>query len=128
MMNVKKILLSGTLGGIIDFLLGWLFYGIIFNDLYPEGESMNLFLVFLGCMTNGYFISYILTNWARPVTVLNGVKSGAIIGFFTSLSMNLFMYSNMPINYKNMSIDIVITTIMSALVALVITYTNKRLN
>lgn len=128
MMNLKKTVVSGTLGGIVDFLLGWVFYGIIFYDLYPEGESMNLINVFLGCMTNGYFISYILTNWVRPVNVVTGVKSGAIIGFFTSLSMNLFMYATMPINFKNMAIDLVITTIMSALVALVIAFTNKKLN
>lgn len=126
-MNFKKILLSGTSGGFVDFLLGWLFYGFLFNDLYPEGESMNLFLVFLGCMTNGYFISYVITNWVQPINFTNSISAGALIGFFTSLSMNLFMYSNMLLNYKNMAIDIIITIVMSSLVALTVFVINSKI-
>ena len=126
-MNFKKILLSGTFGGFVNFLLGWIFYGFLFNDLYPEGETMNLFMVFLGCMTNGYFISYVITNWVKPYSISNSVSAGALIGFFTSLSMNFFMYSNMPINYKNMSIDILITSVIFSLVTLSVFVINGKI-
>jgi len=32
-MKTKNFVVSGLAGGIADFLLGWLFYGIIFNNI-----------------------------------------------------------------------------------------------
>jgi len=115
-MNVKNLLVSGIVGGIVNFLLGWLFYGILFNDIYPEGEDMNLVFTFLGCLTFGLFIAFIFTKWAGIKAPLTGMKAGAVVGFFTSLSMNFFMYSNMPVNYQNIVLDVVISIVIGSLV------------
>jgi hypothetical protein len=114
-MNVKNFLVAGIVGGIVNFLLGWVFYGMLFNDIYLEGEEMNLVLTFLGCLTSGLFVAFIFTKWASITMPLTGLKAGAIIGFFTSLSMNFFMYSNKAVNYQNIALDVVISIVMGAL-------------
>ena len=114
-MNAKFFLVSGTVGGIINFLLGWVLYGIMFKDIYPEGENMNLIFTFLGCLTYGLFIAYIFIKWAGITNPFTGIKAGGLIGFFTSLSMNLYMYSNKPVNYQNMALDVIITILISAI-------------
>ncbi|HSN47636.1 MAG TPA: hypothetical protein VLR29_02640 [Flavobacterium sp.] len=126
-MNVKNFLVSGVIAGIINFLLGWVFYGILFKDIYPEGETMNLVFTFLGCLTYGLFIAYVFTKWAGITNPVIGLKAGAVIGFFTSLSMNLYMYSNRPVNYQNMALDVLITIVISAIMGAAIASINGKL-
>jgi len=115
-MNVKNFLVSGTVGGIVNFLLGWVFYGMLFPNIYPEDEEMNLAFTFLGCLTSGLFVAYIFAKWASITTPLTGLKAGAIIGFFTSLSMNFFLYSNKAANYQNIVLDVAISVVIGAIV------------
>lgn len=126
-MKTKNFLVSGVAAGVLNFLLGWLFYGILFKNIYPEGENMNLVFTFLGCLTYGLFIAYIFTKWAGITIPITGIKAGAIIGFFTSLSMNLYMYSNMPPNYENMALDVVITIVISAVMGAAIAMINGKM-
>jgi hypothetical protein len=126
-MNVKIFLVSGVIAGIINFLLGWMFYGILFKDIYPEGENMNLIFTFLGCITYGLFIAYVFIKWAGISNPITGIKAGAVIGFFTSLSMNLYMYSNKPVNYQNMALDVVITIAISAIMGAAIAFLNGKM-
>ena len=126
-MNVKKILVSGAVGGIINFLLGWVFYGILFKEIYPEGENMNLIFTFLGCLTYGLLIAYVFIKWAGITNPFTGIKAGAVIGFFTSLSMNLYMYANKPVNYQNMALDVIITIAISAVMGAAIAFVNDKM-
>lgn len=126
-MNVKNFLVSGVVGGIVNFLLGWVFYGMLFKDIYPEGENMNLLFTFLGCLTYGLFLAYIFTKWAGITNPVTGIKAGAVIGFFTSLSMNLFMYSNRTVNYQNMALDVIITIVISAFMGAIIAFVNGKM-
>jgi phosphate/sulfate permease len=126
-MKTKNFLVSGVVAGIFNFLLGWLFYGILFKDIYPEGENMNLVFTFLGCLTYGLFIAYVFTKWAGITISLTGIKAGAIIGFFTSLSMNFFMYSNRTVNYQSMALDVIITIVISAIMGAAIALINGKM-
>ena len=115
-MNLKNFIIGGIVGSIVDFLLGWIFYGMLFKDIYPASENQNLTFIFLGCLTFSLFVSYIFNKWAMISTIATGVIAGAIIGFFYGLSMNFFMYSDMPFNATNMFLDVAINIIMSAFV------------
>ncbi|MBY0486295.1 MAG: hypothetical protein K2P85_03760 [Flavobacteriaceae bacterium] len=126
-MNVKNFIVGGIVGGIVNFLLGWLFYGILFKEVYPQNEHMNLTFIFLGCMTYGFFMSFIFTKWAAITRPITGIKAGAIIGLFTSLSMNFFMYSNMAINYQNMAIDVLISILLGAGIGAAIAVVNGKI-
>ena len=126
-MNLKNFIIGGIVGGIVDFLLGGVFYGMLFKDLYPQTESTNFTFIALGCITSGFFISYIFTKWAGITNPVTGLIAGATIGFFTSLSMNFFMYSGMSLNIQNMVTDIVISTIIGAAMGAAVALVNGKL-
>ncbi len=127
-MNVKNFLVSGIVGGIVEFLLGWLFYGILFKNSFPTNGNENMLFIFLGCMTFGFFVSYNFTKWAGISNVATGLKAGAVIGLFMSLYSNFFMNSmTAEINYQTMGLDVVITVVMAALVGAVIALVNGKL-
>ncbi len=126
-MNLKNFFIAGIVGGIVDFLLGWVFYGMLFKDIYPQNENTNLTFIFLGCMTSGFFISYVFTKWAGITNSVTGLIAGAVIGFFTSLSMNFFMYSSLPLNTQNLVTDVVISTIIAACMGAAIAIVNGKI-
>ncbi|MFC4816819.1 MULTISPECIES: hypothetical protein [unclassified Flavobacterium] len=119
-MNLKNFIIGGILGGIVDFLLGWVFYGMLFKNIYPPSENENLTFIFLGCLTYAFLLSFVFNKWAHIAKFTSGVTAGAIIGFFYGLSMNFFMYSNMAFNPTNMLLDVAINIFMSAIVGGVI--------
>lgn len=126
-MNAKSFLVSGVVGGIVDFFLGYLFYGILFKDFFSQNESMNLLFIFLGCMSYGMFISYIFNKWAGITIPITGFKSGAVIGLFTSLIMNFFMFANMVVNYQHFALDVVVSIVLSAFVGTSVAFVNGKL-
>ncbi|MGH2665382.1 hypothetical protein [Flavobacterium sp.] len=126
-MNLKNFFIAGIVGGIVDFLLGWVFYGMLFKDLYPQNENTNLLFIFLGCMTFGFFMSYIFTKWAGITNVVTGLSAGAVIGFFNSLSMNFFMYSSRELNIQHMLTDIVVCILMGACIGAAVAFVNGKL-
>ncbi len=113
-MSLKKILISGLAGSIVYFFLGWIFYGMMFTDIYASETEPNLLFIYLGGLTFALMVAYIFVRWAKISTVLTGATGGGIIGMFYSLSMNFFMYANMEINYTSIALDVAITFVMSA--------------
>lgn len=113
-MNVKNFIIGGIVGGIVDFLLGWVFYGMLFTNIYPQNPNTKLEFIFLGCMTFGFFISLIFTKWAGITSLVTGLKAGAVIGLFYGLSMNFFMYSSQAVDYKLLGLDTVVNILMGA--------------
>ena len=113
-MNAKNFIVGGIVGGIVDFLLGWVFYGMLFTSIYPENENTKLEFIFLGCMTFGFLISLIFTKWAGITSLMSGLKAGAVIGLLYGLSMNFFMYSSQPVNYQLLGLDTIVNVLMGA--------------
>lgn len=130
-MKTKNFLVSGIAGGIVFFLLGWLFYVILFKDFFPpnpnEGNE-NILLIFLGCLTYGLFIAYIYTKWAVISTLATGAKAGAVIGLFLGLYWNFFYLAMNPgYPYESFGVDMLITIVSSAIVGAVIGVVNGKL-
>lgn len=129
-MNAKNFIVGGIVGGIVDFLLGWLLWGIVFAGVFPvtDESQMNMLFIFLGCMTFGFFISYIFSKWANIATAVTGALAGAIIALFLSLFNNFFHYSNTPTpDYKLFVIDLALTAFCGAIVGGVIGFLNGKM-
>jgi hypothetical protein len=130
-MKTKNFLISGLAGGIVDFLLGWLFYGILFKDYFPapaEESTQTMILILLGCITFGLFVAYIFTKWAQITTAATGAKAGAIIGLFLALFMNFFnMAMNTEATTQMFAMDVGVSIVMSAIVGAVIGAVNGKL-
>jgi phage shock protein PspC (stress-responsive transcriptional regulator) len=124
-MNAKKFLVSGVVGGIANFFLGWLIFGILFESQFPvqEGEVMNLTMIALGCLIAGLFIAYIFTKWAHISNGKTGLKAGAIIGLFLALYYDFYDNATNTIDaidWQTMRLDVVLTIVMTALTGAII--------
>ncbi|NNK82426.1 MAG: hypothetical protein HKO92_04835 [Flavobacteriaceae bacterium] len=129
-MKTKNFLISGIVGGIVNFLLGWLFYGLLFVDSFPQPEesSNTLIMIFLGCLTFGLFLAYIFTHWAQITTASTGAKAGAIIGIFMGFYFNFFnMAMNTEATYQLFALDLGISIIMTAITGAIIALINGKL-
>jgi hypothetical protein len=129
-MKTKNFLVSGLAGGVADFLLGWLIYGILFKDTFPpmEEHSNTMIMIFLGCLTFGLFLAYIFTKWANISTAATGAKAGAIIGLFVGLFYHFFdMAGNAEATLQLAALDVVIGLVMAAIVGAVIGFVNGKL-
>jgi hypothetical protein len=125
-MNVKNFIVGGIVGGIVDFLLGWVVYGMLLHDMMPmePGAKENYLYIFLGCMSFGFLISWVFSQGEGISNVAAGIKMALGIAFFMGLSSHFFAnMTHESIDCKFMAIDIlgslVLATGVGAAVALV---------
>ncbi|WNM18021.1 hypothetical protein [Flavobacterium capsici] len=127
-MNVKNFLVAGIVGGIVDYLLGWLFYGMLFHDNFGGEDPQNMPFIALGCLSFGLFMSYIYTKWAGISTLTTGATAGAVIGIFMGLVHNFFYYAMKPTpDYNLMLLDIGISVVMGAIIGAVVGMVNGKM-
>ena len=127
-MNTKSFITSGIVAFVLNFLLGWLFYGILFTDLYPSQGEENMLFIALGCLFNGLLIAYVFTVVTSIKTAGKGFSVGAFFGLLNALSMNFFMYASMEPNYQNMAIDTVLSLVMVGIVGAVVGMINGKMS
>jgi hypothetical protein len=130
-MNVKNFIVGGIVGGIADFLLGWLIYGMLLKDYFPKPEGSgaeNVTFIFLGCMCFGFMMSYIFNQGEGISKCVPGIKLAAGIAFFMSLSMNFFygMYSE-TLNWQLVATDVLCSIVIASFVGAVIAVVNGKM-
>lgn len=138
-MNTKNFLIGGLVGGVLFFLLGWLFYGTLLAQYFMDHpgtatnvaraeEDMVWWALILGNILLGFLFAYIFTRIGVS-TVTNGLITGGIIGFLMCVSIDLTMYGTTNINSKSaMAADIAAFTVMSAIVGAVLGAIFNKLN
>ena len=114
-MNTKSFLLSGIVGAIVYFLLGWLFYGVLFTELHEHDPEPCMWMIALGCLFMALLIALIFNRWANISTFSTGLKAGFVIGLLYSLSMCFFWFSSKCIS-TDFFITVAIETISLAIV------------
>ena len=130
-MNVKNFFIGGIVGGIADFLMGWLVWGILLKDTIPKPPGAgpeNMLFIFLGCMSFGFMLSYIFAQGESISNYVTGVKVAVGVALFMSLANNFFynMY-NATIDVKMVAIDVVASLVVAAVVGAVIAIVNGKL-
>lgn len=124
-MRVKNLILCGLAGGITNFLLGWLFYGILFVD-YFASDPMNLGQVFGGCLTFGFLLAYVFVYLADIQTLSGGMSAGATFGFILGIMNNFFSWAARPeTDWEKFMFDVALCVVTGAIVGAVIGYINK---
>lgn len=124
----KKLFIATLAGAVLQFLLGWLIYGILLADFMEsnttqfEGLMKDMsgagFMVgvFLSGLVMSFLLAYIFQRWAKFETFMQGLYAGAFFGFFLALSFDLYFYSSMNLmTVSGTIVDIISTTITSAL-------------
>jgi hypothetical protein len=127
-MNVKNFIIGGIVGGIVDFLMGWLLYGMLLKDTFPTDGKENLLFIFLGCLCFGFLISYVFSLGEGVTKCVPGIKTALVIGFFMSLSNNFFRnMTSETIDLKFMAIDVLAALAISAMVGAVVAVVNGKM-
>jgi hypothetical protein len=129
-MNVKNFIIGGIVGGIVDFLLGWLIYGIVLKDTFPseDGAKENMLFIFLGCLAFGFLISYVFAQSQGISKCVPGIKLAAGIALFMSLSTNFFMnMTKETIDVKLLIIDVVASMVIASFVGASIAVVNGKM-
>ncbi len=130
-MNVKNFIVGGIVGGIVDFLMGWLIWGILLKDTFPKPEGAgaeNMLFIFLGCMSFGFLISYVFSQGEGISNITAGIKMAIGIALFMTLCNNFFM--NMykeTIDFKLMGIDIVASMVLASMVGAAVAVVNGKM-
>jgi hypothetical protein len=130
-MNVKNFFIGGIVGGIVDFLMGWLVWGILLKDTFPPPEGSgpeNMMFIFLGCMSFGFMLSYIFAQGETVTQCIPGIKFAVGIALFMSLANNFFYSIYKDTMYvKLVAIDIVASIVVAAVVGAAIAVTNGKM-
>jgi hypothetical protein len=129
-MKVKNFIIAGTVGGIVNFLLGWILWGVLFKNCFPphKDQDMNMLFIFLGCITFSFFMAYLFTKFTNTISSKTGAIAGAIFGLFIQLYNNFFQNSmNLTPDYAVIFTDIALTVFCGAVVGTIIAIINEKL-
>ena len=130
-MSTNKILMAGLVAAVVSFFLGWAIYGMLLMDFYATNvgtatgvmrteSEMVWWALIVGNLCTGLLFAYIYGRWASITSASTGAQAGAMIGLLIGGSWNLMMYgtSNLS-NLTGTLVDIVVYTVMSAIVGAV---------
>lgn len=125
-----KLLKGTVIGTIVFFFLGWLIWGILLADyglanynqcaMKPNEEMIWWSMIFSN-LIYAFFITLIL-NWSKAINFMDGIKTGALIGFLFSASIDLSFYSMTTIfnSFESILVDIFANTILAAVTGMAI--------
>jgi len=132
-MNTKKFIVGGLVGGIVYFLLGYLFYGNLFSDFFMKNAGsatgvsrpMDQFVwwaLALGNIFGGFLLSYVFIK-SNVRTVGSGLLTGAAIGLLMAASYDLISYGTSNLTTTTGVVgDIGIFALMSAIAGAVVAW------
>jgi hypothetical protein len=132
-MNTKKFLIGGIVGGIVYFLLGYLFYGNLLSDFFKNhagtakdvDRAMDQFVwwsLALGNILGGCLLAYVFIK-SNVKSVGSGLVTGAVIGLLTAASYDFIMYGTSNVTTTTSVLgDIATFTVMSAITGAVVAW------
>lgn len=129
---MKKFVLGGLAGGIAQFFLGWLVYGILLMNYMNNNPGkvsgfmrpdmqMEWWALILGNLAAGFLLSYVF-NWVGKISsVISGVIAGGVIGFLMSSAHNFIMYGTTFLTSKHsIMADVLAATAISAITGAIV--------
>ncbi len=127
-----KILRGTLFGGITYFLLGWLAWGILLMDFMTANTNQCAVrpgvMIWWAMIVSGFAAALLLTlilNWVKAKGVINGLKYGALFGILYASVVDLSSWSmtTMFNSFGVLVVDVLVSTIVFAIVGLVIVVT-----
>jgi len=124
-------ILKGTLfGGVANFFLGWLIYGMLLMEFMKSNSNqcsmrpemdMIWWAMILSCLVYALFLTLFL-KWSGSSTWLDGLKTGALFGCLYSVTVDLSFYS-MTTMFNSITpifVDAIASSVMAAIIGIVI--------
>jgi len=137
-MNAKKFWISGLIGGVVSFFVGFAIYGIALANVMNDstGTATNVmrgptemvyWSIMLGSLFMGLTLAYIFAK-ANINTVGSGIVVGAVAGFLIIAGHDFTSYGTSNLfNLKGLVVDLCASTVMQAITGAAIGYVNSRI-
>lgn len=127
-----KLVLAVVAAAVVYFLLGWLFYSLLFAEffmnnagsatgVYKGEEEMNLALIFVGNLAWAVLLTTILGCWSKLKSAGDAALKGLILGLLMAAGYDLMMYATSNLmNLTAAIVDIGVGGVMSGVAGLVV--------
>lgn len=131
-MNTNKFLVGGIIGGIANFLLGWVVWGMLLMNFMKEhttevgksvmrpDDQMVWWALIAANLLFGFLLSYIL-NKAGVMSAGAGASTGAVLGLLFGATVDCFNYAFMNLSDTtsigvNLVANLVVTGIVGGII------------
>jgi len=131
-MNTNKFIVGGIIGGVANFLLGWLVWGTLLMSFMTEHTTeagktvmraeadMIWWALIAANLVLGFFLSYIIGR-AGIKSAGAGAAFGAVTGLLIALTIDLFNYAFMDLSDTTaIVVDVLATLVVNAIVCAII--------
>ena len=131
-MNTNKFLIGGIIGGIANFLLGWLVWGMLLknfmNDHTTEGakaimrgdDNMIWWAMIAGSLCWGLVLSFVLVK-SGISNASSGATTGAVLSLLIAAATNFFQYGMQDVGDTTMMVvGIAANVVVGAIIGAVI--------
>jgi hypothetical protein len=120
-MNLKNFIIGTVAAFVVNFVLGGVFYQVLFPNLYPATEHNNMVMPILGGLFSSMMFAYVFDKFAGAASTLKSAGiTGAMISLLSTLSMNFYMYSNKPFDMNHVLTEAFIAVVMGGCVGIAI--------
>ena len=116
-----KLILSTIVVGIVLFLLGWLFYGILFADYFSRFfghiqrpmDEMKIWAFGVANLAQAFFMYMIYAKGYKGGSPLTeGFRFGLVIGFFLLIPHMFMTWGGMPVMARGAAADAIVGMFM----------------
>ena len=112
-MNMKRLLIGSIAGGVALYILGYVFWAMVFADFFAanagsaEGvprETEIIWASALGTLLYAVLITIMFEARSGAASVVDGLKTGAIVGFLLCGTADFIFYGNFNLSNLNATI------------------------
>ena len=135
-MNTRNFIVGGLAGGILMFLLGWLFFGVLFMDfmqnhsrqhtgVFRSEADMVWEALIAGNLFYGFLLSFVIQK-SGSRGLIAGAVTGALIGFLMNATVDCMLYAQFDLwGKKALVADVALSTLSTAITGAVLGWMNR---
>jgi hypothetical protein len=124
-----KLILSTIIGGIVLFVLGWIFYGLIFMNFFTESygkimrdpNDFKMWAIIVANLLQAFFLAWIYPKGYKGGSpAKEGFMFGIEFGLLFSVPYVFYMWASYPIKWQVALVDGILVGFMILIAGLVI--------
>lgn len=130
-----KLVLSTIVVGIVLFLLGWLFYGLIFMNYFKEyyghisrgADDMKIWAFAVASLVQAFFMYLIYSKgYSGGSPFGEGFKFGLYISLFMGIPYVFYTWGGMPVKYQGVVVDGILMIIMLIIASIITAFIHGK--